>query len=154
MAGTIMNPLAAVQNLLLYPHVVIDAESLSSVPDAKGAYALILCLATDLDWQRIHSQHCFGAGYYIYAGSANGPGGLRARLRRHFRREKQAHWHVDELTMAAAHIMAVAVPGGTECDIVARLQAAPYFSHALAGFGSSDCTTCCSHLLEYRRNST
>jgi len=36
-------------------------------------------------------------GYYLYVGSAFGPGGVRARVLRHCRREKLSHWHIDYL---------------------------------------------------------
>ena len=38
----------------------------------------------------------FERGYYVYAGSAFAPGGLRARLRRH-RDGGPRHWHIDYL---------------------------------------------------------
>ena len=38
----------------------------------------------------------FARGYYIYAGSAFAPGGLRARLRRHCTGGRR-HWHIDYL---------------------------------------------------------
>jgi Uri superfamily endonuclease len=37
-------------------------------------------------------------GRYIYAGSAYGPGGLKARVSRHMRRAKRSQWHIDQLT--------------------------------------------------------
>ena len=36
-------------------------------------------------------------GFYVYVGSALGPGGLAARVGRHCRREKILRWHVDYL---------------------------------------------------------
>ena len=36
-------------------------------------------------------------GYYAYAGSALGPGGVGARLGRHLRGPRRAHWHIDYL---------------------------------------------------------
>lgn len=38
----------------------------------------------------------FGAGTYIYAGSAMG--GLDQRVSRHLRRDKPRRWHIDSLT--------------------------------------------------------
>ena len=34
-------------------------------------------------------------GYYIYVGSAFGPGGVRARVKRHCHIRKPPHWHID-----------------------------------------------------------
>jgi len=36
-------------------------------------------------------------GYYIYIGSAFGPGGVRARVNRHFRMDNRVYWHIDYL---------------------------------------------------------
>ncbi len=40
-------------------------------------------------------------GHYVYVGSAQGPGGVRARLSRHLRQATRPHWHIDYLTAAA-----------------------------------------------------
>ncbi|WP_338468594.1 DUF123 domain-containing protein [Novosphingobium sp. ZN18A2] len=88
-------------------------------------------------------------GWYAYAGSAKGPGGIGARLARHFRKDKRIHWHVDRLTVAAADFAALALPDGTECAIVRGLEGTGRFAHALKGFGSSDCPRCRSHLLRW-----
>ena len=36
-------------------------------------------------------------GFYLYVGSALGPGGLRARLRHHWCHSARPHWHIDYL---------------------------------------------------------
>ncbi len=36
-------------------------------------------------------------GYYLYVGSAFGPGGLQARIEHHCRRATRPHWHIDYL---------------------------------------------------------
>ena len=36
-------------------------------------------------------------GYYLYIGSAFGPGGVFSRVARHCRKEKRKHWHIDFL---------------------------------------------------------
>nr|WP_294552809.1 GIY-YIG nuclease family protein [uncultured Rhodopila sp.] len=86
------------------------------------------------------------AGRYLYAGSARGPGGMRARLARHQRADKTPHWHIDLLTMAGTMAGAWIFPGGDECAIVAGLGHLPV---PLPGFGSSDCRRCVSHLLAW-----
>lgn len=83
-------------------------------------------------------------GRYLYCGSANGPGGLRARLVRHARRRKTVRWHVDQLTVRGRVVAAWVDPGGAECDLVAALSHLPA---PIAGFGSTDCRRCRSHLL-------
>jgi histidyl-tRNA synthetase len=87
------------------------------------------------------------AGWYIYAGSARGPGGIRARLGRHLGPGKGAHWHIDTLTQAAVARRGFPIPGGEECALVRALLARPGTRIPVPGFGSSDCRSCASHLL-------
>lgn len=90
-------------------------------------------------------------GWYVYAGSACGPGGIRARLARHFRPDKRAHWHIDQLTGSTrVRVWASVLPDLHECDLVANLEATGNFHAACAGFGSSDCRQCAAHLLRWR----
>ncbi len=131
-----------------------DAARLSELPAQPGAYLLLIRLAAALPL-RIPTlgRAMLRAGGYVYAGSAHGPGGIRARAGRHLRRGKRPHWHIDHLTETAAACWAFAVPGGQECELVRRLLSRPAFEIALAGFGSSDCRRCASHLLAVRRES-
>jgi histidyl-tRNA synthetase len=86
------------------------------------------------------------AGRYLYCGSAKGPGGLKARLSRHMRRGKSVRWHVDQLTEWGLVIGSWIFPRGDECEVV---QMCSYLPMPIAGFGSSDCATCRSHLLQW-----
>lgn len=85
----------------------------------------------------------FSAGYYLYVGSA--VRGLDARVRRHLRRRKRFHWHVDWLRAAADGVKAwsIRTTERIECglarSLAERAVAGP------AGFGSSDCD-CGTHL--------
>ena len=123
-------------------------EALDEIPDSKGAYILLLRLSkpVELALPRLAQTSCL-PGWFAYAGSANGPGGIRARVRRHFRPHKKLHWHIDRLTEEAAEIAALPVVGGDECQLIGRLHDCPGFHVAAKGFGSSDCRTCDSHLL-------
>jgi Uri superfamily endonuclease len=131
----------------LEPLAAIQVEVPQEAPDSRGAYLLFIALDQPLQFVLGRRVLRFGPGLYVYAGSARGPGGIRARLARHFRREKKLHWHVDRLTAAAARLSALAIAGGEECDVAARLAASRRFVFAHPGFGSSDCRTCESHLL-------
>jgi len=82
-------------------------------------------------------------GRYIYAGAANGSGGLKARVSRHMRRAKRYRWHVDQTETGNVR-GAWTFPGGVECDIVDMNLALPI---PIAGFGSADCKRRRSHLL-------
>ena len=126
------------------------ALSPDDLPANRGAYALILRLARDrsLDIATL-GRPVLPAGLYLYAGSAWGPGGIRARVGRHLRHPKARVWHIDHLTEAAEIDRALAFPGATECAIadfvVVRGAQVP-----VPGFGASDCRRCEAHLLAVR----
>lgn len=143
-----MNVPDALRNL--FPDAgIFGPGRLADMPAGKGAYALFLDLRAPAAFRLRGAPIALPPGIYVYAGSAHGPGGLGARLGRHFRAGKKPHWHVDHLTRAA-HAMAALSPAGlSECGIVARLCGAGGFSHPLPGFGSSDCPVCRSHLLAF-----
>jgi Uri superfamily endonuclease len=117
------------------------------LPPARGTYVFIVRVDQPLELVvgRL-GRVTLSSGYYAYVGSAHGPGGLRARLGRHARADKPAHWHIDYLT-AAAPITAVWLresPERLECawaqELIARgMVPVPHF-------GSSDCT-CPAHLI-------
>tara|TARA_R110002072_G_scaffold122455_2_gene256997 strand:+ start:1153 stop:1662 length:510 start_codon:yes stop_codon:yes gene_type:complete len=121
---------------------------LDSLPRDGGAYALVMDLdrrlALPIGRQQVHS---LAPGRYLYAGSAYGPGGIRARVARHARRDKSLRWHVDHLTVAVGVSWVVALPGGRECDIVATLIRDASIGQPIPGFGASDCRRCRAHLL-------
>ena len=108
---------------------------------------VLLPAPTGVAWPR-RPDAVLQPGRYLYAGSARGPGGMRARLARHQRADKQTHWHIDRLTLAGTVPGAWIFPGGDECAIVAALSHLPV---PLPGFGSSDCRRCVSHLLAWPR---
>ncbi|MFH1640090.1 MAG: GIY-YIG nuclease family protein [Chloroflexota bacterium] len=109
----------------------------------KGSYLLLIRLA---EAQKIRVGALgtieFRAGFYAYVGSAMG--GFGSRLRRHLRKDKKAHWHIDYLLEQASveYVIISASNMRTECAI-ARTLSLGFAS--VAGFGSSDCR-CRSHL--------
>lgn len=116
----------------------------SQLPADKGAYVVLINLNHSLP-VRLQRQDpvVLPPGRYLYCGSANGPGGIKARVSRHLRPEKSIRWHIDQLTTAGTPLGAWVVPGGNECNLAAQLFALPI---PIPGFGSSDCRTCTSHL--------
>ena len=58
-----------------------------------------------------------------------------------------ARWHIDWLTAHAVKMAALAVADGRECELVGKLLNSLRFKVAAAGFGSTDCRLCESHLL-------
>ncbi len=110
-----------------------------------GAYLLLIELDAPLTVTS-PAPVVLAPGRYAYCGSANGPGGIGARVRRHLRRRKATHWHVDRLTEAGRVVVVGVAPGGRECDLMARLLALPGARVPVPGFGSSDCRHCPAHL--------
>ncbi|MCZ6862799.1 MAG: GIY-YIG nuclease family protein [Alphaproteobacteria bacterium] len=123
----------------------ISRELISRQP---GAYLLFVDLAAPLalDIPRLAAPTLV-PGCYAYCGSAHGPGGLRARIGRHLRRDKAPHWHIDRLTAAGRVTGVRAVPAGRECDLLRDLLDKPGVSVPVPGFGSSDCRACPAHLV-------
>lgn len=113
----------------------------------SGTYALLLHCASSSELA-IGRWGCLQLvpGHYLYVGSAFGPGGVKARVSRHFRNDKKLRWHID-------YLRAEAQPVGAWCS-----YASEHLEHewaealqdmnvttCIAGFGSSDCH-CEGHL--------
>lgn len=118
-----------------------------------GTYALVL--RSDFDASiRIGrlGDLTLRAGYYVYVGSAFGPGGVRARLGHHLRLAPRPHWHVDHLRARTSPVEAWYSHDSTprEHEWSHILSQIPRSSVPLSGFGSSDCS-CIAHLLSFAR---
>jgi Uri superfamily endonuclease len=85
------------------------------------------------------------SGWYLYVGSAQGPGGLRARVGRHLRNVERRHWHIDFLReVAPVEDVWLCAGPPSECQWAQALMTAG-LRIPIAGFGASDCR-CPSHL--------
>ena len=109
----------------------------------KGSYILVLRVpaSKEVEIGKL-GKICFEKGLYAYVGSAMS--GLQARIKRHLKREKKSHWHVDYL-VACSDIIDVVVfetKAKCECEIASKLSAR---FPGIRKFGSSDCK-CSSHL--------
>ncbi len=133
----------------------LDPEMIASLPAGKGSYALFLSLpeAIRLAIGRLGGFD-FPAGTYVYLGSANGPGGLRARLAHHARIATHPRWHLDYFRPYAQ------ISGGfyeeaglaeclpLECAWSQEFLRQPGARPAAPGFGSADCRHGCpAHLI-------
>ncbi|MEI2383790.1 GIY-YIG nuclease family protein [Breoghania sp. JC706] len=127
----------------------VSEKTVGRLPEAPGSYVLLIRLSRKraLDMPRL-GYPVLLRGWYAYCGSAHGPGGIRARVSRHMRREKVLRWHVDRLTVAAGEVRAAAFTDRGECDLVATLMQAG-FTVPVPGFGSTDCRVCPAHLLRW-----
>lgn len=117
------------------------------LPSGSGAYALYFRIddRITLPIARLNDP-VLEPGTYVYAGSAFGPGGIRARVGRHLRADKKPHWHIDHLSARVACVEVRTYPGGRECSLVAMLISDGAVV-PVAGFGSSDCRDCAAHLV-------
>jgi Uri superfamily endonuclease len=112
-----------------------------------GTYALILQSHSKVNiqigrWRQIDIQR----GYYIYVGSAFGPGGVQARVLRHLRVEKLKHWHIDYLR---EYVSPQTAWVSYDTEKLEHRWAQIFFERnetsAIQGFGCSDCK-CHTHL--------
>lgn len=120
-----------------------------------GTYALVLCSETD---QLIRVGR-LGAvrvpwGFWVYIGSALGPGGVRARVGHHLRISPRPRWHVDYLR-ARTRLVEVWYAYDAERREHDWAEAMRSRRHAdsLPGFGVSDCR-CESHLFRFEQRPT
>jgi Uri superfamily endonuclease len=109
----------------------------------KGSYILLMTLpeGSTIKAGRLADTD-FPAGCYAYVGSAMG--GFASRVKRHHKKDKKHHWHIDYLLEEAAlsDIILCETEARMECAIAQALSR--QFS-SIPGFGSSDCK-CPSHL--------
>lgn len=124
-------------------------------PDGEGTYSLLIELTAGATVEiGALGPHELDAGWYVYTGSAFGPGGL-ARVERHrelARGEREAsHWHVDYLLGppdSAVRAVVTTVDTDVECAVARRLPPGP-----IDGFGASDCA-CPAHLARFDSRET
>jgi Uri superfamily endonuclease len=116
-----------------------SAVGTSGLPAVAGVYLLVMYLPDS-------HEICVGGlglsrfrkGWYLYAGSARGPGGIRARCARHLRPDKRQRWHIDYLTQIAQVQQVWFTEVLTEMCIVSVLLRCPKLEQPVAGFGASD----------------
>ena len=119
-----------------------------SLRSEAGTYIVILKIVTP---QRMEigklGNFYFEKGYYLYIGSAHGPGGIKSRIKRHLKKDKAEHWHIDYLRKASsvAAIFFNYSKKKKECVWASKLSSSSHLSTPIIGFGSSDCL-CPSHL--------
>jgi len=121
------------------------------LPRSAGTYAIVMRAQ---DRQQLQIGRLGGVqlskGWYVYVGSAFGPGGLAARVSRHLRCHKTRHWHIDHLIWATTvrEVWYSQRQRDLEhCWAQAALDQ-PAAQNLLRGFGASDCQ-CLSHLVRF-----
>ena len=85
-------------------------------------------------------------GHYLYIGSAFGPGGIKARVSRHYKTFKTRHWHLDYLReyLEPVEVWFTHDKQRREHDWASLLASQPKLE-PVSNFGCSDCR-CNSHL--------
>ena len=122
-----------------------------------GTYTLLLYAAQPLAPIAIGKLGALSVagGYYIYVGSAFGPGGVRARVAHHCRISHKPRWHIDYLRaqLKLVEIWYTLDPQPREEQWVSLLQTMPGFRQPMPGFGASDSHNS-SHLFHSRKRPT
>jgi Uri superfamily endonuclease len=118
------------------------------LPSTSGTYAIILGNAArqTVTVGRL-GELPLRNGYYLYVGSAFGPGGLRARLAHHLSISRRPHWHIDYLRRVTepAAIWFQQHSSKEEHRWAQALARGRSVENACPDFGASDCA-CTSHL--------
>src|ERR1035441_8593615 len=118
-----------------------------------GTYVLVLSSrSTDLIQIGRLGALQLQSGFYVYVGSALGPGGVRARLAHHLKLSRRPHWHIDHLR-AHTRVEEIWYRFDTrrlEHAWAERIKRAEGVSVPLVGFGSTDCR-CESHLFFFQQ---
>jgi Uncharacterized conserved protein len=118
----------------------------------KGTY----CLLIDLNRNESigigkKGEIQFKKGVYVYVGSALNS--LEGRIRRHLRKNKKMHWHVDYLLdNSSSRVIDVFfnVDGVKhECELAREISVS---GDGVGGFGCSDCK-CPAHLFYFKNES-
>jgi Uri superfamily endonuclease len=117
-----------------------------SATSNKGIYCLVIKLlrASDIKIGCL-GVFRFPKGFYIYTGSAQN--NMACRIRRHLRKKKKFHWHIDYL-LGVGEVACVYKYSGEkrmECMINNKVGSLKNAVIPVKGFGSSDCI-CDSHL--------
>ena len=118
-----------------------------------GTYALILEARTGFKLTAGKLGQLNGApGYYVYVGSAFGPGGVKARITHHRQGAPNPHWHIDYLRLQLPfnEVWYTHDLRKRECEWAGVLSSIKGARIPFPGFGATDCT-CSSHLIYFNR---
>ena len=113
-----------------------------------GTYALVMRCSSD---QQVEAGKIgrlqLRPGFYVYVGSAFGPGGLKARIAHHMKISEKPHWHMDYLrpTLAIKEIWFTYDSIHREHQWAGALAQIDGGAIPFSGFGASDCR-CKPHL--------
>lgn len=117
-----------------------------TMDERPGIYALIMHLPVQrrLDVGTL-GEHACAPGWYVYVGSAHGPGGLKRCINRHRARHRRQLQHVDRLTAVAdiREIWFSHAEASCEHHLLNTLASLSGAEFPIPGFGSQQCTVRC-----------
>ena len=130
----------------------VDTGTTLRIKPRTGTYALVLVSRRIMHVRigrtgKLETQPEF----YVYVGSAHGPGGVRARVAHHQKLTPQPHWHIDYLraVLELPEAWLTYDPVRREHAWAVALNVWPGVLLPVTGFGCSDCE-CDSHLYFFR----
>ena len=133
-----------------------DSGTGEMAPSEPGSYVLVTQLdrPSKITIGRLGTWE-FESGYYAYAGSALGPGGLSSRLSYHARADKIMQWHIDYLLSQAqlVEVWYAVDRKRKECIWASALRSVPGGKVPVPSFGASDCR-CLTHLVYFSQQPT
>jgi Uri superfamily endonuclease len=118
-----------------------------------GTYALVLaCRKTGSLRVGTVGVMPLQQGFYLYVGSAFGPGGLASRIQHHRQIAANPHWHIDYLraVCAVVEVWFTTNSARREHSWAKAAAGLPGARVPTPGFGSSDCN-CRTHLFGFER---
>ena len=133
--------------------VLVWTKAVCHMSAHPGSYALILRAVSQQVIRIGQIGHLsVTPGFYVYVGSAFGPGGVRARLAHHARIAQAPHWHIDYLRRFARLEEAWYThdPCPREHEWASAFGKLAGASQPLEGFGASGCQ-CRAHLFRFAR---
>ncbi len=101
----------------------------------KGAYLLVIQLKGKRKIKTKGREFDLNSGFYVYVGSAMNS--LEKRVRRHFKKDKKLHWHIDFFLKNAELLRAYLIPSETRLEEVLSIEISKYGT-PIDNFGSSD----------------
>jgi len=117
----------------------------------KGIYCLVMNVKKDIETEvGALGNISFKKGNYIYVGSAQN--GIEQRVRRHSRKNKKKHWHIDYLlsdkNVELIKYLYKKAGKEEECRLACFFLSS--FEEPIDKFGCSDCN-CKSHLFRIKK---
>ncbi|QDU21738.1 GIY-YIG nuclease family protein [Urbifossiella limnaea] len=130
-------------------------DPLTGPPAVPGTYVAFCRLPEAATAVRIGKLGTFDfpAGYYAYAGSAFGPGGVRKRTHRHLTTVTPRMWNLDHLKPLGTPVAVWWTLDRVKVEFAwaAILAALPGASYPARGFGAADNPKAKAHLIRFDR---